>query len=91
MVRIGPSASNKQPWRILKEEEQNTYHFYIKYSEDKKLSAYNQFVRLDIGIAVNHFDLTAKELKLGGEWKFLEPNLQSPKNLKYVISWIRSN
>ncbi|MGB4438289.1 MAG: nitroreductase family protein [Sedimentibacter sp.] len=27
MVRLGPSASNKQPWRIIKDK--NSYHFYL--------------------------------------------------------------
>jgi nitroreductase len=91
MVRIGPSAGNNQPWRILKDLGQNSYHFYVKYSEDRKLSAYNQFVRLDIGIAVCHFDLSAKELGIQGEWKIVDPLQEIPKNLKYVISWIGSN
>ncbi len=87
MVRIGPSAGNKQPWRILKEKEQNIFHFYVKYSEDKKSSPYNQFVRLDIGIAICHFDLSVKELGMIGKWEFEEPNIEHPKELKYIISW----
>ncbi|MBY9011417.1 MAG: nitroreductase family protein [Candidatus Lokiarchaeota archaeon] len=90
MVRIGPSAGNKQPWIILKEKEQNIFHFFVKYSDDKKVSAYNQFVRLDIGIAVCHFDLTAKELGMKGKWEFNEPTIDRPKELKYIVSWIES-
>lgn len=88
MVRIGPSAGNKQPWRILKEKNQNTFHFYVKYSDDRKVSSYNKFVRLDIGIAVCHFDLSAKELGMQGKWVFKEPIINQPKELKYIISWI---
>ena len=88
MVRIGPSAGNKQPWRILNESNQNVYHFYVKYSDSKKLIGYNNFVRLDIGIAVCHFDLTVKELGLKGKWEFLNPNISTPEELKYTISWI---
>ena len=91
MVRIGPSAGNNQPWRIIKDKDKNNFHFYVKYSEDKKLSAYNKFVRLDIGIAVCHFDLTAKELGIKGEWKIFDPHHITLQNLKYVISWIGSN
>jgi len=87
MVRIGPSAGNKQPWRILKEKEQNTFHFYVKYSDDKKSSSYNKFVRLDVGIAVCHFDLSAKDLGMIGKWEFKEPSVERPKELKYTISW----
>jgi len=88
MVRIGPSAGNNQPWRIVKERERIAYHFFVKNSEDKRLSAYNQFVRLDIGIAVCHFDLSAKELGISGRWEVNQPNLEIPKGLKYTISWI---
>jgi nitroreductase len=88
MVRIGPSAGNKQPWRILKEKEQNIFHFFVKFSDNKKLIPYNQFVRLDIGIAVCHFDLSAKELGMKGKWGFNEPIIERPKELKYIISWI---
>ena len=88
MVRIAPSAGNKQPWRILKENDKNCYHFFVKFSEDKKLAVYNQFVRIDIGIAVCHFDLTTRELGISGRWDFKEPELEIPKELKYKISWI---
>ena len=46
---------------------------------------------IDIGIAVCHFDLSAKELGIQGEWKIVDPHHITPKNLKYVISWIGSN
>jgi len=88
MVRIGPSAGNNQPWRILKDKAHNIFHFLVRYSEDKKFSAYNQFVRLDIGIAVCHFDLSAKELGIRGKWEFNQPDVEIPKELKYIISWI---
>jgi nitroreductase len=87
MVRIGPSAGNRQPWRILKDNDYNVFHFFVKYSEDKKVSAYNQFVRLDIGIATCHFDLSVKEKGLPGVWEFKKPNLEIPNGLKYTISW----
>ncbi len=28
-VQLAPSASNKQPWRIVKERDRNNYHFYL--------------------------------------------------------------
>lgn len=85
MVRLGPSATNGQPWRILKQENENTYHFYVKYPERK---LYRFFVMMDIGIAVCHFDLTAKELLVSGDWFFEEPsNLPSKTDLKYIITW----
>ncbi|MFX0017960.1 MAG: nitroreductase family protein [Promethearchaeota archaeon] len=87
MVRIAPSAGNNQPWRILKDNNQDIYHFFVKYSDSKRGSIYNAFVRLDIGIAVCHFDLTAKELGLNGRWEFLSPEIDKAESLKYIISW----
>lgn len=85
MVRLGPSASNRQPWRIFKEPDKNIFHFYILYS--KKENDYNKFRRIDIGIAVSHFNLTAVELKLSGKWEFTNPDLPDSKGLLYIISW----
>jgi nitroreductase len=82
MVRYGPSASNKQPWRLLKEGNSDIYHFYIKPAK-----GYGQFARLDAGIAVCHFDLTAEELKLKGEWKILG-EYPEKEDFTYIISWI---
>jgi nitroreductase len=87
MVRIGPSAGNNQPWRILKDVNREIFHFFVKYSDSKRGSIYNKFVRVDIGIAVCHFDLTANELGLKGRWEFLNPDIIKPESLKYVISW----
>ena len=88
MVRLGPSAGNKQPWRIVKEQNSNNFHFYVKYPEGKLAASYRPFVRIDLGIAVCHFDLTTKELGIKGDWIFQVPKINSPNDLKYVISWI---
>ncbi|OPJ55668.1 nitroreductase family protein [Clostridium chromiireducens] len=79
MVRLAPSAVNKQPWRILKEG--NNYHFY---SEGK-----SEMSRIDMGIGICHFYLTAKEKGLKGEIKVLSN--KSHDKYKYVTSWIGKN
>lgn len=88
MVRISPSAGNNQPWRIFKEDNRDIFHFFVKYSNSKRVSAYNKFVRLDIGIAICHFDLSAEQLGISGKWDFIKPNSNIPEGLKYTISWI---
>ncbi len=85
MVRLAPSAGNKQPWRVLKEKDRDKFHFYVKSSQQK---VYNTFVNIDIGIAVCHFDLTAKKIGIEGTWEFLNPDINTPEELKYIISWI---
>jgi len=76
MVRIAPSAMNKQPWRILKDG--NNYHIY---SEGKI-----EMSRIDIGICICHFYLSAKEKGLKGEIKVL--SCREDNKYKYVASWI---
>ena len=82
MVRLGPSAGNKQPWRIVKDSENNTFHFYVIDVS----GAYGAFPPIDIGIATCHWDLTAKELGMKGKWWFNQPDIPS-KGFNYKISW----
>jgi len=91
MVRLGPSASNQQPWRIVKEKDKNIFHFYIVFSKDSKTQVYNIFRRLDIGIAVCHFDLSAKELGIQGNWVFDERDILGSDEFLYIISWNGNN
>jgi nitroreductase len=86
-VRLGPSAGNFQPWRIVKDPLEDNFHFYLLYTDDKMGKVYNVFKRLDIGIAVSHFNLSAKELGIKGKWSFEEPDILTPKDFRYTISW----
>lgn len=84
MVRLGPSASNKQPWRIIKDE--TTFHFYVSRNKGYGIAGYD-LQRNDIGIAKCHFDLTLKELGIKGRWKELK-NVNVPNDWEYIVSWI---
>lgn len=93
MVRIGPSASNQQPWRIVKDG--SDWHFYLKrtrgYRERRimKLMRIADMQRIDMGIAMSHFELAAHELDLKGKWEVREPAIEKPDELtEYTISWI---
>ncbi|MHC1761228.1 MAG: nitroreductase family protein [Negativicutes bacterium] len=94
MVRWGPSASNKQPWRIVRTGE--AWHFYLQrtpgYGKDSflgRLIGVADVQRLDMGIAMCHFELSAKEFGLAGVWRNQEPNIKMPDtNTEYVVTWI---
>lgn len=93
MLRIGPSATNKQPWRIIKDG--NTWHFYLQrtkgYSNSFtfKLLRLADLQRVDMGIAMNHFELTASETGLKGKWAVREPQVTKPDSLtEYTVSWV---
>ncbi len=88
MVRLGPSASNKQPWRVLLID--NVCHFY-EYKEPGYSDIFPYDIqRIDMGIAAAHFDLAVKEKGILGNFhNKIEPQLNLPKNLIYSFSWIR--
>lgn len=93
MVRLAPSASNHQPWRIVKETD--NFHFYLRRNKRLKpgsplnrLLGMADLQRVDMGIAMCHFELTARESGLTGRWEEQKPNLKKNEHLlEYVISW----
>ena len=90
MLRLGPSASNRQPWRIVKEQGRDSFHFYLRRSPGyAKLIKAVDLQRLDLGIAMSHFELTARELGLRGGWE-KRPSFPGPlpEATEYIRSWI---
>lgn len=76
MVRLGPSANNKQSWRVVKDGE--ILHFYAT-------SSYG-FSAIDMGIALCHFEQTCRELGIKGRYDVSEA--PEERSAKYTISWI---
>jgi len=89
-VRIGPSASNKQPWRIMKEENDDIYHFYVSRTPGYgKLYPDVSLQDVDMGIAMCHFEVAVREMDGKGRWEIVQsPHMQ--KGLEYIVSWIGS-
>lgn len=69
-VRIGPSASNKQPWRVVRLPE--GFAFYLCRTKGYGVAAYD-IQKNDIGIAMCHFELAAAEGGLNGHWDKTPP------------------
>jgi nitroreductase len=92
MVRRGPSASNKQPWRIVRAG--SSWHFFLQrtpgYSGGLagKLLKVEDIQRVDMGIAMCHFELTTRELGLTGSWVVRAPRIETPDPLvEYTVTW----
>jgi nitroreductase len=92
MVRLGPSASNKQPWRILRAG--SDWHFYLQRTKGYREGFFQRVLqvadiqRIDMGIAMCHFELAARALGLQGGWLEREPAIEKPSDLtEYCISW----
>ena len=84
MVRLAPSASNKQPWRIIKSN--GNFHFYLKRTSGYKMFGNVDLQKVDMGIAMAHFELTCNQLGLIGNWKNNKLVLETSQ-LEYIISW----
>ncbi len=83
MVRLAPSASNKQPWRVV--VDGNRFHFFLSRTKGYGLASYD-LQKNDMGIAKCHFELSASELGLKGDWKEII-DVNTPDDWEYVISW----
>jgi hypothetical protein len=93
MLRWAPSASNRQPWRIIRNG--HAWHFYLQRTKDygKGTLLFNvlrlaDLQRVDMGIAMCHFELTAHELGLQGSWIVDEPKLMKPEGAEYTVTWM---
>jgi nitroreductase len=93
MVRLAPSASNKQPWRVVMDG--NTFHFFLQrtpgYREGllQKMLGIFDLQRVDMGIAMCHFALTQAELGQKGEWRESPPPIETSDPLReYTASWV---
>ena len=97
LVRLAPSGSNKQPWRIVKDRE--TWHFYLERTPgyggglatkllSRKGAAFPDIQRMDLGIAICHFDLASREMNMLGTWVVDDPSLAGrPARTEYVASF----
>ena len=87
MLRLAPSSGNTQPWRVVKQEGEDVYHLYLR---KVKQSYYDAGMHnIDIGIAMSHLELTAREMGLDGQWGVADPELRSvPNDTEYRVSWV---
>jgi hypothetical protein len=84
-VRIGPSASNRQPWRIIC-EGQSCHVFLARTPGYDKLLGEIRLQEVDMGIALCHFELASAELGIAGSWQQAKPGLDAG-TWEYVVSW----
>jgi len=85
MVRLAPSASNKQPWQIVRQDHH--YHFFLKRTTKISHGNFGDLQRIDMGIAMCHFELTARDLGLSGIWEDNRTDLEPPDDIEYCITW----
>lgn len=86
MLRLAPSATNAQPWRVVKDGD--VIHFYESHNANAKEEE-KMIKKVDLGIAIGHFHQTALERGLMGSFeKLSQSHIEVPENTQYIISWV---
>ncbi|MDF2592637.1 MAG: nitroreductase [Clostridia bacterium] len=90
MVRLAPSASNKQPWRILKQG--NEYHIFLQETKGYANALGFNMQKIDIGIAMCHFEMSAKEIGIEGTYavKSQKAKELATEGFEYITSWVEA-
>ena len=83
-VRLAPSAVNKQPWRVVISGDKA--HFFEKRSKPKEEGEWD-IQKIDIGIALCHFELAAKEKGISVEFLIEDPGTDREKDTIYIASY----
>jgi len=93
MIQIGPSGSNKQPWRVVRIGK--NWHFYLQRTKGYRIGVINRLLkivdiqRLDMGIAMCHFELSARELGYDGFWQIQDPEIEkTDSDTEYITTWV---
>lgn len=84
-VRLAPSAANGQPWRAVVDGD--LVHFFE--AKSMKDSSLGDIQKLDVGIALSHFDSVINEDGFGGSFIIDDPKLPTPENTQYIVSFKR--
>ncbi len=85
MVRLAPSAVNKQPWRLVVSGE--TVHFFEERSKGFVAPDGWDLQKVDMGIAMAHFEIGAAECGKRCSLEIAEPAIQLSENMNYVASF----
>jgi nitroreductase len=92
-VRLGPSARNMQPWRIILDRRAGEA-LHLVMQENRfynNILGATKLQELDMGIAMRHVEVASAELGIKGAWKRLEASpaaIAAPA--RYISSFIRA-
>jgi hypothetical protein len=92
MVRWAPSASNRQPWRVVRSRAD--WHFFVHRTPGyppriaRILLGVEDLQRVDMGIAMCHFELALREQGVRDHWVVRQPAISVPDALtEYTATW----
>lgn len=85
MVRWAPSAVNKQPWRVVVCGKD--VHFYELSSKGYIDKSGFDLQKVDIGIAMSHFEMGLEEIGKRAELMLSAPEIAAPEGVFYVATY----
>lgn len=83
LLRLAPSAANKQPWRVV--VAGGCVHFFEERTV--KPNALGDIQKVDMGIALAHFDLARWEAGIEGSFVARDPQLTLPAGVEYTTTF----
>lgn len=92
-VRWAPSASNRQPWRVVRTAAGWHFHLARTRGYGKGTLVFTvlrlaDLQRVDLGIAMCHFELAAREAGMEGAWVVDDPEVAAAQTaLEYIATW----
>lgn len=88
MVRLAPSAVNKQPWRVI--TGRDVVHFYLKQAKGFSDGGAGNMQKIDMGIALCHFALGAEASGLQLRFSLDNPGIPVEDDMQYIASYFLS-
>jgi len=87
-LRLAPSASNRQPWRVFRDEGSEAWRFGLARNAvyDRSVSPVS-LQEIDLGIALSHFELACRVAGIEGTLRREAGAVSLPGGLEYVASW----
>ena len=85
MVRWSPSAVNKQPWRVVVDGKEA--HFYLKRNKGFTGEKSGDLQKVDLGIALCHFALSAAESGININFHINDPGIKTETDTEYIASY----
>ena len=89
MLRMAPSASNKQPWRLILSD--NKVEFFLERTRGYRKPFFADLQRIDMGIAMCHFEQICEEVGLQGRWQKSPAIPHHREDWEYILTWVRSH
>ena len=83
-VRLAPSAVNKQPWRVVVWGDR--VHFFEKRNKSRSGDTWD-VQKVDLGIALCHFALAAKECGIPITFEREDPALSCNEDICYIATY----